>query len=160
MQASAFLHKLKQLDNQDINDLHGIGDILVQNLHYFVNSARYEKLVTKFEDLEKTGKGLNIQSSKLLQINGKLTGETICITGTFPISRPIIKVQLENLGAKVVDNVTTKTSILLAGQEAGSKLSKAKKLGIRIVEELVELVWIVILSRTKNPVPEWDEIKN
>jgi DNA ligase (NAD+) len=140
MQASAFLQKLKELDRQDINDLHGIGDVLVQNLHDFVCSARFEKLVTKFEKVEASGKGLNIQSSKMLQVEGKLSGKTICITGTFEISRPNIKIQLENLGAKVVDNVTTKTTILLAGQEAGSKLAKAKKLGINIVEELSELI--------------------
>jgi DNA ligase (NAD+) len=140
MQASAFLQKLKELDRQDINDLHGIGDVLVQNLHDFVSSTRFDKLVAKFEEIEASGKGLNIQSSKLLQVEGKLSDETICITGTFDISRPNIKVHLENLGAKVVDNVTTKTTILLAGQEAGSKLAKAKKLGIRIVEELVELI--------------------
>jgi DNA ligase (NAD+) len=140
MQASAFLRKLKELDRQDVNDLHGIGDVLVQNLHDFVNSKRFEKLFAKFEQVEANGKGLNIQSTKLLQIEGKLSGEVICITGTFEISRPNIKTQLENLGAKVVDNVTTKTTILLAGQEAGSKLTKAKKLGIRLVEELSELI--------------------
>jgi DNA ligase (NAD+) len=140
MQASIFLQKLKELDRQDVNDLHGIGDVLVQNLHDFVNSNRFDKLVTKFEELETNGKGLNIQSTKLSQIEGKLSGETICITGAFEISRPNIKVQLENLGAKVVDNVTAKTTILLAGQEAGSKLTKAKKLGIRIVETLEELI--------------------
>ena len=140
MQASIFLQKLKQLDRQDINDLHGIGDVLVQNLHDFVSSTRFDKLVTRFEQLEASNKGLNIQSTKFLQIEGALSGQTICITGTFEISRPNIKTQLENLGAKVVDNVTTKTTILLAGQEAGSKLAKAKKLGVRIVEELKELI--------------------
>jgi DNA ligase (NAD+) len=140
MQASTFLQKLKELDRQDVNDLHGIGDVLVQNLHDFVNSTRYDKLVAKLEELETAGKGLNIHSTKLSHVEGKLTGQTICITGTFQISRPNIKTQLEDLGAKVVDNVTTKTTILLAGQEAGSKLAKAKKLGIRIVENLMGLV--------------------
>jgi DNA ligase (NAD+) len=140
MQASIFLQKLKELDRQDINDLHGIGDVLVQNLHDFISSTRFEKLVNKFEQIESGGKGLDIQSSKMSQIEGKLSGQTICITGTFEISRPNIKVQLENLGAKVVDNVTTKTTILLAGQDAGSKLAKAKKLGIRTVEELREII--------------------
>ena len=139
MQASAFLQKLKELERQDINDLHGIGDVLVQNLRNFTSSTRFEKLISKFDQIETVGKGLDIQSSKKSQIEGKLSGQTICITGTFKISRPNIKVQLENLGAKVVDNVTTKTTILLAGQEAGSKLAKAKKLGIRIVEELSQL---------------------
>ena len=140
MQASTFLGKLKELERQDVNNLHGIGDVLVQNLHNFINSNRFEKLLIKFEELEVENKSINIQSTKLLEVEGKLSGQTICVTGTFDISRPNIKVQLENLGAKVVDNVTTKTTILLAGQEAGSKLAKAKKLGIRIVEELAEIV--------------------
>jgi DNA ligase (NAD+) len=141
MQASIFLQKLKELDRQDINDLHGIGHVLVQNIHDFVNSNRFQKLVIKFKELESKDKGLLIQSGKLNQIEGSLSGEIICITGTFPISRPNIKAQLENLGAKVVDNLTTKTTILLAGQEAGSKLVKAKKLGIKIMENLDEIIY-------------------
>jgi DNA ligase (NAD+) len=140
MQASQFLDKLKKLDQQDVNDLHGIGEVLVQNLHNFVNSNRFTKLKAKLEELESQEKGINIKPTKQEQIQGQLSGEIICITGTFTISRPNIKTQLEVQGAKVVDNITTKTTILLAGSEAGSKLIKAKKLGIKIVENLDELL--------------------
>ncbi len=140
MQASIFLQKLKTLDTRDISDLHGIGDVLAQNLYNFVNSSRFKRLLAKFEELESQGKGVNIQNTNTPQIQGKLTGQTICITGTFETPRSNIKNQLEEIGAKVVENITAKTTILLAGDQAGTKLSKAKKLGIKIVEELAELV--------------------
>jgi DNA ligase (NAD+) len=140
MQASQFLNKLKTLQAQDVNDIHGIGGVLVENLMEFLDSTRCDHLIAKFESLESRNLGINIHSSKVEKVEGVLSSEVICITGTFDISRPQIKTKLESLGAKVVDNVTTKTTILLAGEEAGSKLAKAKKAGIRIVEQLEELI--------------------
>ena len=75
-----------------------------------------------------------------------MSQEVICITGSFDKPRSILKNQLEKLGAKVVDTVSNKTTILLAGTNPGSKLTKAKQLGIRIVYELQEL-----LPESSNP---------
>jgi DNA ligase (NAD+) len=140
MHASQFIKILKTLHPQDICDVHGIGEVLVSNLTEFLQSTRCDHLIAKLEFLETKNLGINIQSSKAKKVEGVLSGEVICITGTFDISRPQIKEKLEVLGAKVVDNVTTKTTILLAGEEAGSKLAKAKKAGINIVENLEELL--------------------
>jgi DNA ligase (NAD+) len=140
MQASQFLTKLKNLLPQDVNDQHGIGGVLVDNLFEFLSSPRFDKLQNKLSELESKDMGVEILSSQLDVIEGELSGETICITGTFEISRPQIKTKLEALGAKVVDNVTTKTTILLAGAEAGSKLAKAKKANIKIIENLADIL--------------------
>jgi DNA ligase (NAD+) len=140
MQASQFLTKLKNLSPQDVNDQHGIGGVLVDNLFEFLSSPRFDKLQNKLTELESNDMGVEILSSQLDVVEGELSGETICITGTFEIPRPQIKTKLEALGAKVVDNVTTKTTILLAGTEAGSKLAKAKKANIKIVENLAEIL--------------------
>jgi DNA ligase (NAD+) len=140
MLASQFLTKLKNLPPQDVKDQHGIGGVLMDNLFEFLNSSRFERLQTKLIELESNEKGVEILSSQSDIVGGSLTGETICITGTFEIPRPQIKTKLEALGAKVVDNVTTKTTILLAGAEAGSKLAKAKKANIRIIENLADIL--------------------
>jgi DNA ligase (NAD+) len=137
MQASQFLTKLKNLSPQDVNDQHGIGGVLVDNLFEFLSSPRFDKLQNKLTELESNDMGVEILSSQLDVVEGELSGETICITGTFEIPRPQIKTKLEALGAKVV---TTKTTILLAGSEAGSKLAKAKKANIKIVENLAEIL--------------------
>ena len=140
MKATEFLNKLKQISHEELDDVHGIGIALADNFIDFVNSDRFEQLYQKFESLEKDGNSIDIEdTTKKNLVQGHLSGQTVCITGTFDMPRNKIKTELESYGANVVGAVTQKTTILLAGQDAGSKLAKAKKLGIRIVEELSHL---------------------
>lgn len=67
--------------------------------------------------------------------SGILQGETIVITGTLSKSRDEIAIMLENLGAKISSSISKKTTILLAGQNTGSKMDKAIELGIKILNE-------------------------
>ena len=65
-----------------------------------------------------------------------LDGQTWVITGTLQhFSRNELKAQLQTLGAKVAGSVSSKTTMLVAGQEAGSKLKKAQDLGVDIMTE-------------------------
>ncbi len=138
---SQFLSKLKNISKEELIAIKGVGDVLADNLIEFCESEEYSVLRTKFEKLEIQGKGLDIVVKDKNVINtGELAGEIICITGTFDIPRPAIRQLLENKGAKVIDSITKVTTILLAGESAGSKLDKAHKLGVRIVERLDELV--------------------
>ncbi|MEW8092286.1 MAG: BRCT domain-containing protein, partial [Candidatus Thiodiazotropha endolucinida] len=64
-----------------------------------------------------------------------LSGKTVVITGTLSKPRDEVKQMLQSLGAKVTGSVSKKTDYLLAGEEAGSKLDKAEKLGVAILDE-------------------------
>ena len=65
-----------------------------------------------------------------------LAGEIVVVTGVLSrFSRQEAEGYLKNLGAKVTNSVSSKTTLLLAGSEAGSKLEKARNLGIKIVDE-------------------------
>ena len=67
---------------------------------------------------------------------GVLSGQTVVLTGTLPsMSRTQAKELIEAAGGKVSGSVSKKTSFLLAGEEAGSKLEKANKLGIKVIDE-------------------------
>ena len=137
MKASQFLQKLSELDKVKLIQIKGVGEVLANNLIKFLESDRYSLLLTKFEKLEAKNKGIEVElKTKNSLQNGKLTGQTICITGSFDTSRNEIKDRLESLGAKVVDAVSSSTTILLAGEKAGSKLKKAEGLGIRIESDL------------------------
>jgi|688.fasta_scaffold340932_1 DNA ligase (NAD+) len=142
MQASEFLQKLKETDPEKLLEIKGLGKVLVQNLTDFVNSERFEKIQNDFLELEKNNQGLQIQVP-VVDKNLPLFGQKICITGTFKIGRNEIKDLLEKQGASVVGQVSSATTILLAGEDAGSKLEKAKKLGIRVVTELSEVLPLV-----------------
>jgi DNA ligase (NAD+) len=141
MRASQFLQKLAKLKEDDLTQIKGIGDVLAKNIVLFTKSTRFQHLLEKFEKLEQQGKGLEINlESKTNLTEGKLSGENICITGSFDRPRAEIKSELEKLGAKVTNTVTGSTTILLAGEKPGSKLKKAEQLGIRIESELQNLI--------------------
>jgi len=141
MKASDFLTKLKKIDKNSLLEVKGIGDILAQNYRNFLDSPRFARLVADFIDLEIKGQGLEIiNTSKKSTSNLSLSREIICITGTFELGRNQIKEKLESLGAKVVDTITSKTTLLLAGETAGSKLQKAQSLGIKIINNLEEII--------------------
>jgi DNA ligase (NAD+) len=142
MYASEFLQKLKNLKEQDLIEVKGLGEKLARNIVEFANSERHTKLINAFQQLENQDKGITIDPvtqfvSTLPQL---LNSETIVITGSFDIPRPQIKAELEARGAKVTGSITAKTTILLAGEEAGSKLAKAEKLGTKIVTDYKELL--------------------
>lgn len=68
--------------------------------------------------------------------DARLSGLIFVLTGTLPsYSRDEAKTIIENLGGKVSSSVSKKTSYVLAGSEAGSKLDKAQTLGIKIIDE-------------------------
>ncbi len=74
---------------------------------------------------------------------GPLAGKTIVLTGTLlAMSRDAAKARLEQLGAKVAGSVSKATSLVIAGSEAGSKLDKARELGVEVWDEAQWLHWL------------------
>ena len=141
--ASEFLKLLAKLTKEELLAINGIGEVIANNYLEFINSTRYQRLIQEFAKLEQQypHKALTITLSQAQnQPAQPLSQEVICITGGFDKPRNILKNQLEKLGAKVVDTVSNKTTILLAGTNPGSKLTKAQQLGIRIIFELQELL--------------------
>jgi DNA ligase (NAD+) len=68
---------------------------------------------------------------------GPFAGKTLVLTGTLPtLSREAATARIEALGGKVSSSVSKKTDFVLAGEEAGSKLEKARQLGIRVINEV------------------------
>ena len=132
MQASTFLNKLKTLTKEDLVAIDGIGGVLAQNYLDFLQSKRFAYLLKRFEEIETGGKGVQVQST-----NTQTSADrgTVCITGSFDISRDLIKEQLENAGYKVISSISKTTTYLLAGEDAGSKLAKASELGVEVVTD-------------------------
>ena len=78
----------------------------------------------------------NDNGSEAADRAGALTGQTIVLTGTLPnLSRVQAQAMIEAAGGKVTGSVSKKTNYVVAGSEAGSKLQKAEKLGVAIIDE-------------------------
>jgi DNA ligase (NAD+) len=79
-----------------------------------------------------------------VQEEGRLSGKTFVITGTLDsMSRDAATAALERLGAKVASSVSKKTSYVVAGHDAGSKLEKAQQLGVETLDEAAFLALIM-----------------
>ena len=87
--------------------------------------------------------GLQFDDEKRRNEGGPLAGLTFVLTGTLPtLTREEAKARIEAAGGKVTGSVSKKTNYVVAGEEAGSKLDKARALGVEVIDEagLVELL--------------------
>ena len=114
-----------------------IGDLMVQDIISFFSDQENQQIVTDLlQQIKPVAPDLPDQDSPV-------SGKTIVFTGTLSkLSRNEAKAQAERLGARVSGSVSAKTDYLVAGEAAGSKLTKAKDLGVAILSEddWIELV--------------------
>jgi DNA ligase (NAD+) len=118
---------------EQLAEAEDIGEVIAQSLVNWHGDARNQKLI---ERLRATG--LNFRS-ELFQPRtkaGPFAGKTFVLTGTLPtLKREEAATKIESLGGKVSGSVSQKTDFVVAGEEAGSKLNKAQKLGVKIIDE-------------------------
>lgn len=92
--------------------------------------------------------GVEPQDVEYTTLESEVSGQTIVFTGSLEgLSRDEAKAQADKLGAKVASDVSRKTNVVVAGPNAGSKLTKAKDLGIRIIDEAE---WLGIVARAQQ----------
>ena len=118
-----------------ITAVYGIGAEIAQSLQQWFSTGANQELLTSLERL-----GFSLASSDEEQPEpsgpAPLTGQTFVLTGTLPsLSRSQAQALIEAAGGKVTGSVSKKTSYVVAGEEAGSKLSKAESLGIPVLDE-------------------------
>ncbi len=124
------IDQLMNADFEQISAIDGFGDVMAENVVQFFQLAKTRDLIERLRGL-----GLNMVST-LKPVGDKLTGLTFVLTGTLPtLSRNEAKEKIEALGGKVSSSVSKKTSYVLAGEDAGSKLKKAQDLGITLLSE-------------------------
>jgi len=109
-----------------------VGPIVAQSIHTFFQQSHNREVV---EQLRACGlRWEEGEPSPVAQL--PLAGKTFVLTGTLPtLSREQAKEMLEAAGAKVAGSVSKKTDYVVAGAEAGSKLDKARELGVAVIDE-------------------------
>ena len=112
--------------------IHSIGEIMATAIHAWFQSPENRTLL---ESLRSAGLHFGEADSPAAATDQRLGGSTWVLTGTLSISREEAAETIRRLGGKVTGSVSKKTTHLLAGDEAGSKLEKARELGIPILDE-------------------------
>lgn len=109
-----------------------VGPIVAESIHAFFQQPHNREVI---EQLRACGVHWE-ESEPAVQAPKPLTGKTVVLTGTLPtLSRDEAKELLEAAGAKVAGSVSKKTDYVVAGAEAGSKLEKARELGVAVLDE-------------------------
>ncbi|MSR16296.1 MAG: NAD-dependent DNA ligase LigA [Methylococcaceae bacterium] len=124
------LEKLRSADIETLVKVPDVGEIIAGNVRAFFEDAMNKQLV---DDL--LAAGVTWDTNQTVDSLQPLTAQTWVLTGTLNSPRNEIKVKLEQLGAKVSSSVSTKTTVVLAGEGAGSKLIQARKHGVKIFNE-------------------------
>lgn len=116
----------------DVEEIEGFGTIMAENLCNGLSEPHRRELVERLRD-----SGVNMTYvSASDEGDGRFTGKTFVLTGTLPtMKRKEAQELIEKFGGKVSGSVSKKTSYLVAGEDAGSKLTKAQSLGVEILSE-------------------------
>ncbi len=126
------LEALIAADAAALQAIPDVGPIVADSIVRFFADPHHREILTA---LRERGVAWSDQAPQQVAV-GALAGKTFVLTGTLAtMGRDEAKAKLEALGAKVSGSVSAKTSVLVAGEEAGSKLAKAKELGIEVMDE-------------------------
>lgn len=125
------LDGLKKANFEELIKVPDVGDIVANSIKEFFKE---EKILSIIEEL--LSLGVNPRYEEINVVESVFEGKTVVVTGTLNnYTRGSIKEKLELLGAKVSGSVSKKTDYVLAGEEAGSKLTKAIDLGVKVISE-------------------------
>lgn len=116
---------------EELQEVEEVGPKVAESIRQFFCEERNRELVERLRRAE-----LQFTQAKKARKRGKLSGQTFVLTGTLPtLTREEAKAKIEAAGGKVAGSVSKKTSYVVAGEDAGQKLDKAKDLGAQILDE-------------------------
>ncbi len=127
---SEFKNWLLSYTQEDFENIQGFGERIAESLAQWISEPRHQSLLDKFSSV-----GLSLTWPEQGSHVEGVAGKSFVLTGTLSRPREDVKLQIEKAGGHVSSAVSAKTDFLLAGEEAGSKLDKAKSLGIRILTQ-------------------------
>lgn len=133
------IDRLFEASVEEIAEIDGYGEIMAQSVYDYFRLEGTAHLISQLKELGVEMKPLEAQTKE-----GMFLGKTFVLTGTLPtMSRKEASALIEQNGGKTSSSVSKKTDYVLAGEDAGSKLTKAQSLGITIISEaeLLEMLY-------------------
>lgn len=126
------LDAVMNASQEELEAVDQVGPVMAESLYAYFRDPRHRAVI---DDLLAAGVAPEPSEPKPLQ-GGPLQGKTVVVTGTLAnFTRPQIEQAIRNAGGKVSSGVSKKTDFVLVGEGPGSKLGKAKKLGVSVVDE-------------------------
>lgn len=126
-----FIKKYRRISKEEFQKIRDIGPKVSQSIYDWFHNERNIEFLEKLERV-----GIQIESIKHRAVGSKLKGKSFVLTGSLKsISRDRAKEKIRELGGDVSESVGKKTDYVVAGVEPGSKYGKAKKLGVKIINE-------------------------
>ncbi len=124
------MEELKKAGAEELQNVNEVGPRIAESIGEFFGIPANRKLVERLREA-----GLNLTGQKK-QRGTKLAGKTFVLTGTLAhFTRDEAKKMIEDAGGKITGSVSKKTDYVVAGADAGSKLEKAKELGVKVIDE-------------------------
>ena len=125
------MENLAKADFEELKQIEDIGDIMANSIVEFFSQEQTKDLIERLKNA-----GVNMKSLEEESIDNRFEGKTFVLTGSLSeFTRKEAEEIIEKYGGKTSSSVSKKTTYLLAGEEAGSKLTKAQSLGITIISE-------------------------
>ncbi len=129
------LEKLQNATVEELQEVQDVGIVVANNIYTFFRQLHNLEVIAQLQQSGLQWQEVEITATKTAE-SAPFAGQTFVITGTLhSMTREDAKAKLLALGAKVSDSVSKKTSYLIAGEKAGSKLDKAQALGVKILSE-------------------------
>ena len=126
------LNALLNATNEELQEINDVGPVVAENITAFIGQAHNREVIDELINVGIVWK----KKASVNKENNSLAGSIYVLTGSLEkLSRPKATEQLKQLGAKVTSSVSKKTTAVIAGANAGSKLNKAEALGVKILSE-------------------------
>ena len=130
-EAMGSIEDIMNSDTHTLSSIDGFGAVMAESVAEYFSNKEGREIVGTLKEL-----GVEMKPVEKKQEDGIFTGKTFVLTGTLPtLKRNEAAKIIEDMGGKTSSSVSKKTDYVLAGEEAGSKLTKAQSLGIKIISE-------------------------
>lgn len=122
---------LEDADRDALMEVDDVGEVSADCIFRFFHDEKNKEMIARLKSL-----GVNMEAEEIETIDSAVSGKTVVITGTLPtLGRKEAAELVEKYGGKVSGSVSKKTDYVVAGESAGSKLTKAQELGITVLTE-------------------------
>jgi DNA ligase (NAD+) len=125
------IERLQGANVEELTRINEVGPVMARSIYGFFRNRENIKIIRKLEDA-----GLKMSQRKVIRSEGALSGQRVVITGILKsLTRGEAEEAVRSAGGDPSSSVSSKTDLLVAGEEAGSKLDKARALGVKVIGE-------------------------